>query len=74
LKLPDQSAFVGLRDYAMLLITLDTRIRPSEMCTLLESDFDFAGGQVRIRPEITKTSVWRILPISPKTVQAVREI
>jgi len=72
LKLPDRSTFVGLRDYSMLLITLDTGIRPSEMCSLMENDFDLAGGQVRLRPEITKTRVGRILPISSKTIQAIR--
>ena len=74
LKLPEQSTFVGFRDYSMFLITLDTGIRPSEMLSLMQDDFDLAGGQVRLRPEITKTRVGRILPISPKTVQAVREI
>jgi len=74
LKLPDQSTYVGIRDFAIFLLTLDTGIRPSEMLSLVEDDFDLAGGQVRLRPEITKTRVGRILPISPKTVQAIREI
>lgn len=74
LKAPDLSTYVGVRDYAMFLTTLDTGIRPSEMLDLMEDDFDFSGKQVRLRPEITKTRTGRILPISQKTMQAVKEL
>ncbi|MBT9281306.1 MAG: site-specific integrase [Hydrogenibacillus schlegelii] len=74
LRLPDQKTFSGLRDYALLLLTLDTGIRPNEAFQLLAEDFDFRTLTVRIRAEVAKTKNSRILPISPQTAQAVRKL
>lgn len=41
LSIPDKTTFSGLRDYAFLLLTLDTGIRPGEAFLLLPDDFNF---------------------------------
>ncbi|PTQ50877.1 MAG: site-specific recombinase XerD [Brockia lithotrophica] len=74
LQLPDQKTFSGLRDYALLLLTLDTGIRPNEAFQLLPEDFDFRTLSVHIRAEVSKTKTLRVLPISPQTAQAVRKL
>ncbi|RKQ85415.1 tyrosine-type recombinase/integrase [Brockia lithotrophica] len=74
LQLPDQKTFSGLRDYALLLLTLDTGIRPNEAFQLRADDFDFRTLSVRIRAEASKTKTSRFLPISPQTAQAVRKL
>ncbi|HFL3236709.1 TPA: hypothetical protein ACG3KH_004146, partial [Clostridioides difficile] len=39
LAAPDQRTFVGLRDYTLIVLTLDTGIRPSEAMKLIPQDF-----------------------------------
>jgi len=43
LALPDLKTFGGVRDYALLVFTMDTGIRPSEAFGLKIGDFDSAG-------------------------------
>ncbi|MEW6274939.1 MAG: tyrosine-type recombinase/integrase [Bacillota bacterium] len=74
LALPDKSTFSGLRDYALLLLTLDTGIRPGEAFSLTVTDFNFRSLQVTVRKETAKTREERTLPILPMTTNAVREL
>ncbi|MGE5554253.1 MAG: tyrosine-type recombinase/integrase [Betaproteobacteria bacterium] len=74
LAMPDRKTFAGLRDYAMLILTLDTGIRPKEACSLLKGDFDFAALEVHIRPEVAKTGVARTLPLSAVTVSVIQDL
>lgn len=39
LELPDKNTFCGIRDYALMLLTLDTGIRPKEAFSLLIEHF-----------------------------------
>lgn len=74
LALPDRSTYTGLRDYCLLLLTLDTGIRPSEALALLPSDVNLTGLAVHVRPEIAKTGKPRILPISAETAATIRRL
>lgn len=74
LGLPDQSTFAGLRDYALILLTLDTGIRPNEAFQLKESDFDLKHNSVNIRCDVSKTGLSRSLPILPSTSKTVRKL
>jgi len=38
--MPDKTTFAGLRDYTMLLLTLDTGIRPKEALSLQVDDIN----------------------------------
>jgi site-specific recombinase XerD len=74
LELPDKSTFVGLRDYALLLLTLDTGIRPSEALQLLVGDCNLRSLEITVRAEAAKTRDWRTLPVSPVTGNAINEL
>jgi site-specific recombinase XerD len=73
LTLPNRNTYVGLRDYALFVLFLDTGIRPHEAFALLVTDVDLAAREVRIRPEVAKTGLPRILPILDVTVRALDE-
>jgi site-specific recombinase XerD len=62
LKQPNRSTFRGLRDYSLMLLMLDTGIRPGEALRLRLTDFE--GKTIHVRKEIAKTRVERYLPIS----------
>ncbi|MGE5371701.1 MAG: tyrosine-type recombinase/integrase [Solirubrobacterales bacterium] len=72
--LPDQNTYAGLRDYALILMTLDCGIRPSEAQGLVPEDINTRSMEVTIRAEIAKTRVSRTLPLSKITIQAIRDL
>ena len=74
LKLPEKKTFAGLRDYCLILLTLDTGVRPQEALSLLPKDFNLPGLEVTIRKEIAKTKATRTVPISPLTATHVQKL
>jgi integrase len=74
LELPDKGTFTGLRDYALILLTLDTGIRPGEALSLLPSDVNIRSCEVCVRAEVAKTRTRRTLPISPATAKAISKL
>lgn len=73
-SLPDQSTFGGLRDYALLVLTMDEGIRPGEAAGLKLKDLNLPSLEVNIPAEIAKTRVSRTLPISTVTTEALRKL
>ncbi|WP_235439712.1 tyrosine-type recombinase/integrase [Paenibacillus sp. DMB20] len=61
-----------MRDYTLILLTLDTGIRPSEALALRPNDFNLISGWLRIPDGAAKTRVSRTLNISPVTVDALK--
>jgi integrase/recombinase XerD len=45
---PNLNTFAGIRDYALILLQLDTGIRPKEALTLIETDVCFNPMLVNI--------------------------
>jgi integrase len=74
LKLPDKSTYAGLRDYALLRLSLDTGIRPKEAFSLMECDYNYRAYEVVVDAEKAKTRVSRTLHITPQTAQAIDEL
>jgi site-specific recombinase XerD len=74
LSLPNQTTFGGLRDYALLILTMDAGIRPREAAGLKIKDLNLTALEVKIPAEIAKTRVSRSLPISTVTVEALRKL
>lgn len=74
LKLPDTRTYAGIRDKALMLLTLDTGIRPSEGHGLLISDVNLEAGTVTVRQEIAKTNRGRTLYMVAQTVRAIRAL
>lgn len=71
LQLPDQSTYAGLRDYALLLVFLDSGIRPKEAFSLMESDYNGRACELTVDAEKAKTRMSRTLHISPQTAKAI---
>lgn len=74
LSLPDKKTFTGLRNYTLIILTLDTGIRPKEAIRLLPSDFNLEAREVTIRKEVAKTRTSRTLPLSPTTCFWVKKL
>jgi site-specific recombinase XerD len=74
LKQPDKKTFPGLRDYCLILLTLDTGIRPGEALFLLPKDVNFMSLEITIRNEISKTKVTRTVPISSLTATHLQKL
>ncbi len=74
LELPNKKTYTGMRDYTLILLTLDTGIRPSEALSLKVEDFNLQAATVTVRGEIAKTRTPRTLPLSPATVEAVKKL
>lgn len=74
IKLPNKKTFAGLRDYALILLTLDCGIRPKEAFGLVATDINITSLEISIRSENAKTRVSRTLPISPVTAKALKDL
>ncbi|RCX22880.1 site-specific recombinase XerD [Fontibacillus phaseoli] len=74
LTLPDQKTFTGLRDYSLILLTLDSGIRPKEALSLIPIDFNPQACEIYIAAKVAKTRVSRTLPISDHTAKAIRRL
>lgn len=74
LQLPDKKTYAGLRDYALITLTLDTGIRPKEAFSLLPQDVNLRAREIYIRSEVSKTDISRTLPISIVTTEAIQQL
>jgi site-specific recombinase XerD len=74
LLLPDQKTFAGIRDYALIILTLDTGIRPGEAFGLMARNIDSRTGYVVIEAANAKTRSMRGLPITHTTSMAIRNL
>lgn len=74
LELPNQKTFTGLRDYTLILFTLDTGIRPSEAFQLIVTNFDLTNFSVTIPAHVSKTRQSRTLPILPHTAESIKKL
>ncbi|WP_310849650.1 tyrosine-type recombinase/integrase [Acetomicrobium sp.] len=74
LKLPDKTTYCGKRDYALLCLSIDTAIRPSEALALELEDVNLKEMTVLIRASIAKTRKSRTLPFSLETAKALQAL
>lgn len=74
LSVIDLSTYAGLRDYSIILLTLDTGIRPKEAFSLVETDIDFTYYSIKVRRETAKTRTMRTLPLSPQTAEVLKKL
>lgn len=68
----DKSYFSEHRDYAMIILMIDSGMRLGECSSLLVSDINLAKKQIFLRAEITKGRQDRIVYFSDKTEIIVR--
>lgn len=72
--MPDRNTFSGLRDYALILFSIDCGARPGEALLLKKEDFNFPGLLVNIPAPVAKTRQSRTIPIMVQTVSAVQKL
>lgn len=66
------SKYAERRLYVMFLLALDAGLRRGELCALRVDDFDDHGLLLTVRPETTKTSKGRTVPVSPQVGREIR--
>ncbi|NCB17185.1 MAG: site-specific integrase [Synergistales bacterium] len=71
---PDKKTYAGFRDYCILLLQIDTGIRPGEALQLMPDDFHTEKGEVVVRAEVAKTRTPRVLPLAAPTVAAIGKL
>ena len=69
----DINTYIGLRDYAFIVLILDTGIRPSEACGIKLKDLDLEHAELTVQPSIAKTRLLRVLPLSYQTVEIFKK-
>ncbi|WP_245578160.1 site-specific integrase [Alicyclobacillus herbarius] len=74
LKLPDCTTYAGLRDLALMLLQLDTGIRPGEALALLPAHVNLTALEVTIPNTTAKTRTARTVVMSPQTAKAIRKL
>lgn len=74
IQLPDTRTYAGLRDRALIMLTLDTGIRPSEGHALMLSDVDLSAGSISVRQDVSKTHRSRTLYMVPETCRAIKAL
>lgn len=68
----DKSYFSEHRDYAMIMLMIDSGMRLGECSCLLLDDINLARHQIALRAEITKGRKDRVVYFSAKTEQVLR--
>ena len=74
LKIPNQRTFTGLRDYILMILMLDTGIRPQEALRLKVNDIGLNEKTVYVREEYAKTRIPRHLPISTQSASLLKKL
>lgn len=74
LSIPDKKTYAGLRDFALILLTFDTGIRPKEAFLLLPDDFNARASELYVRAENAKTRVSRTFNLSSQTAKSINEL
>lgn len=69
LRQPDLQTFVGLRDYTIMIVMLDTGVRLREVTDITVSDIRFGDSQVLIHGKNGKD---RLVPIQAKAKHALK--
>lgn len=67
----DRSTAVGRRDHALLHVMAGYGLRPGEIATLTRGSIDWQEGTLTV--EQSKTRSVLVLPLSPNTVEVLRE-
>lgn len=58
--------------YRAAAFAIDTGLRKEEQFSLLKSDIDLAKGVINVRPEITKTTRARQVPLLPRSLEIAK--
>ncbi|WP_054949190.1 tyrosine-type recombinase/integrase [Numidum massiliense] len=74
LKAPNLRLYSDFRDYTIMHVLLDTFVRTGEALSLKTSDINFDMNTIMVRAEVAKGRRTRVLPISTRTANLLREL
>lgn len=74
LKAPDQRQFAGWRDYVLMMLMLDTGMRPNEAVSLRYEQIDFRKQTIFVPSERAKNRKGREVPVSREVLKLLREL
>lgn len=74
LKVIKLTTYAGYRDYCIIMITLDTGIRPNELFQLKVSDYNPDNRTLFVSKFVSKTHMDRTLPLSPQVVKLIDKL
>lgn len=74
LEQPNRDTHAGARDFAMMVLQIDSCIRPGEAVQLMPEDFSAARMEVSVRAPVAKSKKARTLPVSPPTASAIQRL
>lgn len=69
-----QNTFTGVRDLALLLLSLDTGLRPAEILQLKPENFNIEGREVHVPASVSKTRRGRTVVYSPTTAKQLLKL
>lgn len=70
----DKKSFTGHRDYVIIMLIVDTGIRPTECLRLIKKDIDLENDLITVSKENSKTNQKRYLPISKQVRKLLKDI
>lgn len=70
----NMKTYAGFRDATIMLTILDTGIRINELCETMIDDIDIKNKLLRVRAEVSKTRVERLLPLSQQTLSLLKQL
>lgn len=74
LSLPDKNTYTGIRDTALILLQVDSGIRPGEALRLTPPCFNLKILEVNVPAGVAKTREGRTMVISPQTAKAIQKL
>ncbi len=73
LSVIDKESYTGFRDALIIQFLLDTMVRVSELVTITKENVHLEDGFVKLDATKTKTRRARIVPLSARTIEILRE-
>lgn len=70
----DLRLYSDFRDYTLMHVLLDTFLRTNKVLSLKRDDIDFELNTITVRATVAKSRRTRILPISKRTANLLREL
>lgn len=73
-KIVDTKTYAGFRDFTLMILMLDCGIRVGEAVEVKIENIDIDAKLIHIPAEDAKTRVFRVVPISPRTIKLLKEL
>ncbi|WP_245308318.1 tyrosine-type recombinase/integrase [Halalkalibacter urbisdiaboli] len=73
LSVIDDTKYVGFRDITMILVSVDSMVRISELLSIKRENVDVKNASITLEPDSTKNRKGRTVPLSNRTLRYLNE-